>query len=388
MSGARSVIRVVLLLLSLPACKSPAETLAQESTRVIKPVWYTDVGAVQGYFRLPLVTPSTVIVAGGRHLFGLGVKTGRVQWEIPLPYVSPFAGLVLTGDSSVAFVTEDGYVVFKPSDGRVLKSWTATTLTNDPISIIPQRLTDGRIVYADRARHLLALDPRAGRVDTLVRLPGTDERRSYVAALAVYRDTIYAPVASNASRGARYRNTMPYRYAISTGQLDSLRPDPSDSASLTQWLLPFGDLLVSATNYTEPSWLGFDRATGERRWKVGAAPASLGPYGQVAVLGDTLVGAGNDGRAYVIHLPTGRLLRTMPIPRGLATAVVACGSDVIINLTDTPVWRSRTGLSGGGISGLADGKDGFVGHFGVGGGIAVIGDGAGGWMALPCPPPQ
>jgi len=324
-------------------------------------------------FRQPLVTPSAVIVGSSRRLYGLSVQTGRVQWAIPVPYAVPFFGLTVTRDSMVASVTDDGYVVFDPRDGRVLRSWTAPTLRNNPVQTTPQPLRDGRILYADRARQLLALDPRTGRVDTLVRLPGSDERQSYVVSLAVYHDTIYAPVASNALRGARYRNTMPYRYALATNQLDSLRPDPSDSASLTTWLLPLAELLVSATNYTEPSWLGFDRATGERRWKVGAAPASLGPDAQVAVLGDTLVGAGNDGQAYVIHLPTGRLLRTIPIPRGLATAVVACGANIIVSLTDAPVWRSRDGLTGGGISGLVEGKDGFVGHFGVGQGLAVIG---------------
>lgn len=301
--------------------------------------------------------------------------------------MSPLAGLMKTGNSTVAFVTEDGYVIFDPVSGRVLRSWTAPTLRNEPLFLTPQRLSDGRVLYADRSRQLLALNPRTGALDTLVRLPGSVERRSYVVSLAVHRDTIYAPVANYALRGARYRNTMPYRYALRSGQLDSLRPDPSDSVSLAPWLLPFDDLLVSATNYTEPSWLVFDRATGERRWKVGAAPASLGPDGQVAVVGDTLFGAANDGMAYVIHIPTGRLIRSMPIPRALATAVVACGANVVIDLVDAPVWQSRDGRTGGRISGLAEGKA-FGGDFGVGQGIAVIGDGGSGWMALPCPPTQ
>jgi len=234
---------------------------------------------------------------------------------------------------------------------------------------------------------LLRLDPRLGRLDTLLQLPGTVERRSYVAALSVWRDTIYAHVASNALRGARWRNTMPYRYAVASARLDSLQPDPSDSAALTRWVLPFKDLLVSATEYEEPSWLGFDRATGVRRWKVGAAPASLGPAGQVAIVGDTLFGVGNDRRAYVIHMPTGGLIRTIPISSlGVASAVVACGDKIFVNMTDSPVWRSRDGKTGGVLGGLATDR-GFIGDFGVGQGIAVIGDGASGWMALACPPP-
>ena len=235
---------------------------------------------------------------------------------------------------------------------------------------------------------LLRLDPRLGRRDTLVQLPGTVERRSYVAALSAWRDTIYAHVASNALRGARYRNTVPYRYVAASARLDSLQPGTSDSAARTRWVLPYDDLLVSATEYEEPSWLGFDRAAGVRRWKVGAAPTSLGPAGQVAIVGDTLFGVGNDRRAYVIHISTGRLIRAIPISSlGVATAVVACGNMIFVNMTDAPVWRSRDGTTGGVLGRLATDR-GFIGDFGVGEGIAVIGDGLSGWMALACPPPS
>ena len=247
-----------------------------------------------------------VIVGDDRHLYGLDIATGRTRWTLPLPYFVASYGLVATADSAVALVSTDGFVVFDPRTGSVHHSWSASVFRIGGSELTtPQLLGDGRIVYIDRDRSLLRLDPHLGRLDTLVQLPGTVERRSHVAALSAWRDTIYAHVESNALRGARCRSTMPYRYAVASARLDSLQPDPSDSAALTRWVLPFDKLLVSATEYDEPSWLGFDRATSVRRWKVGAAPGSLGRSGQVAIVGDTLIGVGNDRRAYVIHIPTG-----------------------------------------------------------------------------------
>lgn len=372
----------------IAGCRSPADPQPLTDGRSVRPVWITT-GNASGNVRRPLVTSAMVIVGADRHLYGLDIATGRTRWTLPLPYHLPSYGLIATADSAVALVSTDGFVVFDPRTGSVRHSFSASLVRNDASELTtPQRLSDGRIVYVDRDRMLLRLDPRLGRLDTLVQLPGTLARRSYVAALSAWRDTIYAHVASNALRGARYRNTVPYRYAVASAKLDSLLPDPSDSAALTRWVLPFDNLLVSATEYEEPSWLGFDRATGVRRWKVGASPASLGPAGQVAIVGDTLIGVGNDRRAYVIHIPTGSLIRTIPISSlGVASAVVACGDDIFVNMTDAPVWRSRDGKTGGVLGGLATDR-GFIGDFGVGQGIAVIGDGASGWMALACPPPR
>lgn len=153
-----------------------------------------------------------------------------------------------------------------------------------------------------------------------------------------------------------------------------------------RWLLAFPDLLVSATDYSEPSWLGFDWSTGLRRWKVAAAPASLGPSAQVAIVGDTLFAGGNDGLAYTIHVPTGRLIRTAPILYGLTTGVAACGSDSIINVIGELIFRSRDGRLRRRVSGLREGQV-FSGEVAVGHGIAVIGNSNGDWIALPCPPP-
>jgi len=372
----------------IAGCRSPADPQPLTAGLAVRPVWITRGTAPSGSFRRPLVTSVMVIVGDDRRLYGLDIATGRTRWTLPLPYFVPAYGLIGTADSAVALVSTDGFVVFDPRTGSVRHSWSASATRNSGFELItPQLLRDGRIVYVDRDRMLLRLDPRLGRLDTLLQLPGTVERRSYVAALSVWRDTIYAHVASNALRGARWRNTMPYRYAVASARLDSLQPDPSDSAALTRWVRPFKDVLVSATEYEEPSWLGFDRATGVRRWKVGAALASLGPAGQVAIVGDTLIGVGNDRRAYVIHMPTGGLIRTIPISSlGVASAVVACGDKIFVTMTDSPVWRSRDGKTGGVLGGLATDR-GFIGDFGVGKGIAVIGDGASGWMALACPPP-
>jgi outer membrane protein assembly factor BamB len=371
----------------LQGCRSPAASEGTSQRRTVAPRWQSEVGAAQVPIALAAVTPRMVIAGGVGTLVGLDPTNGQRKWELTIPFLLPFAGIVVLDETLAALVTGDGFVVFDPRDGRAIRTWVEPNPRRNPSGTLPQQLSDGRIIYASRGRDLLALDARAARLDTLTKLPGDSTRNSYVVSLAVYRDTIYAPVASDAARGAAFRNTTPYRYAVRTGVLDSLRPDPSDSASLTRWMLPYESLLVSATNYSEPSWLAFDRATGERKWKVAATPASLGPYSQVAVVGDTMFAGGNDGVAYVIHLPTGRLLRTMPIPSGLVAGVVACGRDVFFNVIGQMTGYSRDGTQRIQITGLAEGKEGFSGFFSTGAGIAVIGDGGGRWTAFPCDPP-
>ena len=60
---------------------------------------------------------------------------------------------------------------------------------------------------------------------------------------------------------------------------------------------------------------------------------------------------GNDGTAYVIHMPTGTLLRTMPIPKAVVNGVVACGSDVIINALGATTIYARDGTQRRGLRG-------------------------------------
>ena len=378
---------LALLCLVCHACRPPSTAESDGAGRSISPQWQADFGSSEVLLAVAATTPGTVIVAGTGKLVGLDPATGREKWNLAVAFGIPYAGLVVVSETLAALVTGDGYLIFDPRDGRMLRSWVEPHPRRYPSGTLPQTLSDGRIVYASRARDLLALDPRTGRLDTLVTLPGDSLRHSYVAALAVYKDTIYAPVGTDARRGAAFRNTVPYRYAVATRVLDSLRPDPSDSASLTRWLLPFDNLLVSATDYSEPSWLAFDRTSGERRWKVGAAPASLGPKSQVAIVGDTMFAGGNDGQAYVIHIPTGRLIRTMPIPSGLVDGVVACGRDVFFNVIGSMTGYSRDGTQRIRVTGLAEGHEAFLGFFTVGNGIAVIGDAGGRWLAFPCAPP-
>ncbi len=369
------------------ACASPSQPKDGANSRTIAPLWQRSVGSPSTDLRLGAVTSAAVIVGGTDALFGLDLKTGAQKWKLSVPFQMPRSGIVSLVDSLAALVTSEGFVVFDPGSGRVLRQWYDVGAARNPSQTLPLLLSDGRVLIASRALELLALDVHTGRLDTLVRLPGDSSRHPYISSLTLYRDTIYAPVASDASRGAAFKNTVQYRYATSTRALDSLQPDVSDSASLTRWQVAFPDLLVSATDYSEPSWLGFDRGTGIRRWKVPASPASLGPGAQVGIVGDTMFAAGNDGKAYLIHIPTGRLIRTQAIRVGLATGVAVCGGDVLINIVGEIVALSRNGVDRKFVSGLPEGKDSFIGEFAVGNGIAVIGSGGGDWIALPCAAP-
>jgi outer membrane protein assembly factor BamB len=369
------------------SCRPPASVRGDGNTRTIAPLWQITFGDSQTILAIAAVTPRIVVVDGIGKLVGLEPTSGRRIWSLPIPFMIPYAGVEVVRDDLAALVTGDGYVIFDPRDGRLIKQWVEPRPRRHPSGTIPQTLSDGRIIYVSRARDLMALDAVTGRLDTLTKLPGDSIRHPYVVSLSVFRDTIYAPVASDARRGAAFRNTVPYRFAVATRVLDSLQPDPSDSASLTKWMLPYEQLLVSATDYSEPSWLAFDRATGLRRWKVAAAAASLGPFSQVAVVGDTLFGGGNDGVAYIIHVPSGRLIRTLPIPNGLVAGVVACGGDVFFNVIGQLTGFSRDGRQRIRLTGLPEGKDAFGGAFTSGAGITVIGDGAGSWTAFTCAPP-
>lgn len=376
--------------LAVFGCASPAQPDERGMTQSVTPLWQASVGSPG--LAVAAITSTTVLVGrvngGGTDgaLIGLDATSGAQRWMLPVAFLLPPFGVVALSDSLATVVTGGAFVIFDPRDGRMIRAWTGPRPDLAPSQALPQVLSDGRVLYASRARHLLALNTRTGRLDTLIRLPGDSARHPYIASLTVVNDTIYAPVASDALRGAAFRNTVPYRFDLRTGVLDSLRSDPSDSASLTRWMFPVSDLLVSATNYSEPSWLAFDRATGDRRWKVAAAPGSLGPYGQAALVGDTLFAGGNDGKAYIIHVPTGRLIRTQPILNGLATAAVACGRDVIFNVIGELTYLSRDGLTRKRVSGLPEGKNSFGGSFASGAGIAVIGNSSGLWMALPCAP--
>jgi PQQ-like domain len=370
------------------ACRPPSEADGGVATRTIRPKWRVTLATTGTSLVVAAVTSNVVIVDGVGRLVGLDPGTGSQKWSLPIPFGIPYAGVVVVNSSLAALVTGDGFVTFDPSDGREIRRWVEPKPRKNPSGTLPQVLADGRIIYVSRARDVLALNAQTGRLDTLVRLPGDSSRNAYVSSIAIYKDTIYVPVASDAARGAAFKNTIPYRYAVASRALDSLRPDPSDSASLARWMLPLETLLVSATDYSEPSWLGFNRTTGDRAWKVPATPGSLGPFSQTAVVGDTMFAGGNDGFAYVIHLPTGRLIRKLPIPNGIVGGVIACGSDVFFNVIGQMTGYSRDGNSRIGVVGIADGLAGFLGEFGVGAGIAVISDGAGVWTAFPCDPPR
>ena len=88
--------------------------------------------------------------------------------------------------------------------------------------------------------------------------------------------------------------------------------------------------------------------------------------------------------AYVIHIPSGQLLRKFSIPTGLVDGVVACGGNVIVNVIGEMYSYPRDGRPRSRIGGLIEGKDNFLGFFATGSGITVIGNGAGLWIALPC----
>jgi outer membrane protein assembly factor BamB len=372
----------------LGACQPPSATNDGVSGRKIQPKWQISLATTGTTLGVAAVTPGVAIVDGVGRLIGLDPATGTQKWSLPIPFGIPYAGVVVLSESLAALVTGDGFLTFDPRDGREMRRWVEPNPRRNPSGTSPQMLADGRIIYVSRGRDLLALNASTGRLDTLAKLPGDTARNAYVSSLAVFRDTIYAPVASDAARGAAFKNTVPYRYSLRTGVLDSLRPDRSDSASLARWMLPLEKLLVASTDYSEPSWLGFDRGTGDRVWKVPAAAGSLGPSSQVAVVGDTMFAGGNDGLGYVIHLPTGRLIRTLSIPNGLVAGVVACGGDVFINVIGQLTGFTRDGKSRIVVAGLVEGKDAFIGAFSVGAGIAVIGNGAGLWTAFPCDPPN
>jgi outer membrane protein assembly factor BamB len=377
-----------LILFPFSSCRSSGNLDSTNATPDVAPLWQTDLRGNATGLAAPLIVSGRAIVGAGRSLSGLDLVTGAQRWIIPVPFGLPYAGLVGVDSATAALVTGDGFMIFDPRSGVVSREWTEPQPRNRPIQATPQVLSDGRIVYASRSRDLLVLNARTGVVDTLLRLPGDSVRGSYVTSLSVWKDTIYAPVASDAARGARYRNIIPYRIDATTRHLDSLKADPSDSASLTRWMLISERLLISATNFDEASWIAFDRQTGERRWQVLATRGSLGPSSQVAVVGDTMFAGGNDGTAYVIHLPTGRLLRTMPIPKAVVNGVVACGSDVIFNALGATTIYSRDGTRRRGLRGVPEGRSGFLGFFATGEDIAVIGNGFGEWTAFACPPPS
>jgi outer membrane protein assembly factor BamB len=383
-----AVSRVVVAMTSCLACALLSTRNDTRSPgRAIPVIWQTPRASSGTTLSLAVVTPSVVIVDGVGTLIGLDPATGRQRWVLPVPFTIPYAGVVLLDDTLAVVVAGDGYIVFDPRDGRSLRTWVAPNQLRAPSGTFPQRLSDGRVVFVGQSRQLLALDPRVGQLDTLAQLPGDSSRGSYVVSLAVYKDTIYAPVGTDALRGARFRNTVPYRYALQSGVLDSLRTDPSDSASLARWLLPFDGLLVAATDYAEASWIGYDRQSGDRRWQVLAKRGSLGPSSQVAVVGDTMFAGGNDGVGYVIHIPSGRLVRSFVIPTGLLNGVVVCGDDLYYNVVGEITAVSRDGRRRTAFSGIAEG-DGFVGFFSTGGGITVIGNATAGWTAFPCAPPS
>jgi len=372
---------------ALNGCASPSQPEQGRTSTTVRPLWLSSVGTPYNSLSLTAISRTTVIVGGTQALFGLDAATGRQKWRLPVPFQIPRTGIVLLGEANAVIVSNEGFVTFETETGREIRSWYDRKAGGNPSQAHPLVLPDGRILHASRSLELLALNPISGRIDTLVHLPGDTARHPYIASLTLFSDTVYAPVASDALRSAAFKNTVPYRYALRTGVLDSLRPDVSDSASLARWLLALPELLVSGTDYSEASWLGFDRATGERRWKVPAAPGSLGPSAQAALVGDTLFTAGNDGRAYVIHLPSGRLIRTQPILNGLATGVAACGGEVVINVIGELVYLSRDGRTRRVVGGLSEGKDTFSSEIATAFGIAVIGGGGGDWIALPCPPP-
>jgi len=375
------------LLTVMYACASPSQPEQGRALTAVRPIWLRSVGTPSTGLALAAITQTTVIVGGTGALFGLDVVTGREKWRLAVPFDMPRTGIVLLGVANAVLVSSEGFVTFETETGKVLRSWRDANSLRNPSQTLPILLPDGRVLHASRSLELLALNPSTGRVDTLVRLPGDTARHAYIASLTLFSDTIYAPVASDARRNPAFKNTVPYRYALRTGVLDSLRPDVSDSASLARWLIAVPDLLVSGTDYSEPSWLGFDRSTGERRWKVPATTGSLGPSGQAALVGDTLFTAGNDGLAYTIHIPTGRLIRTQPILNGLATGVISCGNDVIVNVIGEIVYLSRDGRTRRIVEGLPEGKAVFSSEFAAGFGIAVIGSAGGDWIALPCPAP-
>ena len=369
---------------ALPACFALNESdVAVADPNALRPRWAADVGGPSTGLEVAALTPNVVIVGGRKMLAGLDLRTGRQLWKLPIPFLLPRAGVAVVNERLAAAVSGDGFVSFDPNTGVVVASWLSSSLSNLPSQTTPQLLSDGRILFA-HTRKLIALDALTGRLDTLVQLPGDSVRSSYVEALTVHKDTVYAPVASDSPRGAAFRTTVLYRLAIQSRQLDSLAKDPSDSSSLARWMYSTPEVLVSATDYSDPSWLGFNRETGERRWKVPARAGSLGPSSQAAVIGDTMFAGGNDGRGYVFLLSSGQLIRTFAIPEGLVAGVAACGQKLFVNVIGDFAVVSRDGKTRTGIAGLTEGADSFLGAFAVGHGTAVIGVGDGKWVAFDC----
>ena len=373
-------------LLALSSCRS-SPTVDDGVHRGLRPLWSASAGGLSTTLFVPVITTQAVVVGGEDKLVGLDPASGRVLWSLPVNFQIPYAGVVAVSDSLAALVAGDGVVVFDPRTGRASFTWTSPTPDNRPSGAIPKVLADGRVIYVTRQNHVVALDARSARLDTLVQLPNDTTRNSFISAIAVHQDTLYVPVTSDARRGARYKNTMPYRFAVGTRRLDSLAPDPSDSASLARWMHATPDLLVSATDYDEPSWLGFSRQTGARVWKVGAESGSLGPGAQVAIVGDTMFAGGNDGFGYVIQVSSGRLIRRFPIPRGLTSGVAACRAGVFINVVGNLTFMPSNSQQRIAVNSDTPDFPGYNSNFAVGNGIAVIGSTDASWTAYRCEPP-
>jgi outer membrane protein assembly factor BamB len=381
----RLVVSVLLSACVGSACGTEAaEGLVDETPGPsLRPRWTVDVGGPSTSLMVAALTRTVAIVGGNGTLAGVDLRNGRKLWTLPIHFVTPFAGVAVLGDSLAAVVTGDGFVSFDPTTGRVRQQWTNPVRSNAPSQTTPQVLSNGKILFAHRGA-LLTLDAIQGRLDTLISLPRDSSRGSFVTSLTVLRDTIYAPVATDAARGAAFRNIVIYRYAYAQRHLDSLARDPSDSSSLSRWMVSTDEVLVSATDYSDPSWLGFDRRTGARRWKVPAQPGSLGPSSQVAVAGDTMFAAGNDGVGYVFRVSTGQKIRTFEIASGLAAGVAACRNTVLVNVIGELRAFARDRFVRVPITGMKEGQDSFLGAFAVGSGVAVIGVGNGTWVAFDC----
>ena len=373
------------VLSGLWACADPSRTAGAEAQSGVRPKWTVDAGGPATPLSLAAITDSVVIVGGGGSVAGVARATGQKLWSMPVPFLMPYAGVAVVGERLAAVVSGDGFISFDPQTGRIIESWTSPTPSNDPPSALPQMLSYGRILYASRSRRLIALDARAGRLDTLAVLPGDSALGSSVSSLAVFHDTVYAPVHSNSPRAAAFQNVVLYRLALSTRRLDSLARYPSDSSGLARWMRPTEALLIAPTDYSDPSWLGFDRATGILRWKIPAAVGSLGPSSQAALIGDTMYAVGNDGSGYVVDVTKGTLLRRFPIAPALIAGVAAYGAQLFVNTIDEIVVISRDGRSRTKVTGLKEGANVFGGMFAVGHGVAVIGVGTGTWTAFECP---
>jgi outer membrane protein assembly factor BamB len=382
--ASRRIVSILLGAFVGSACVTDAADGVDDVTGPsLRPRWTVDVGGPSTSLMVAALTGTVAIVGGNGTLVGLDVRNGRSLWTLPIPFVTPYAGVAVLNDSLAAVATGDGFVSFDPITGRVLRQWTNPVRSNSPSQTTPQVLSDGKILFAHLGR-LLTLDPIDGRLDTLVSLPRDSSRGSFIASLTVLRDTIYAPVATDAVRGAAFRNMVIYRYAYRQRHLDSLAKDVSDSSSLSRWMISTDEVLVSATDYSDPSWLGFDRRTGARRWKVPASPGSLGPSSQAAVVGDTMFAAGNDGLGYVFLVSNGQRIRTFGIANGLAAGVAACQRTVFVNVIGELRAFARDGFVRVPVTGMKEGQDSFLGAFAAGSGVAVIGVGNGTWVAFDC----